>query len=33
LSDRRCGSKEPNAPAAKIETVAIGTTDVVLKLK
>jgi len=31
--DRDAMTKEPNAPSAKIETVAIGTTDVVLKLR
>jgi len=31
--DRDAMTKEPGAPAAKIETVSIGTTDVVLKLK
>jgi hypothetical protein len=31
--DRDAMTKEPNAPAAKIETVTIGATDVVLTLK
>jgi len=31
--DRDAMTKEPNAPAAKIDSVAIGTNDVVLKLK
>jgi hypothetical protein len=31
--DRDAMTKEPNAPAAKIDSVAIGTNDLVLKLK
>jgi hypothetical protein len=31
--DRDAMTKEPNAPAAKIDSVVIGTNDVVLKLK
>ena len=31
--DRDAMTKEPNAPSVKIETVAIGASDVVLTLK